>query len=316
MISPVHLEAFCTALPPDVKKGLATLSHFEEKLAGLYESARAAHPDFEVPPGEFLPYVAARLSSTSQTSPEAQLSELRAADLYLACACLRNKAAALTALKELCRLEARTALQRISVPLFSAEDVQQEILVRLLAHDAAGTPPKLAQYAGTGSLRAWVRIVAAREVLMLLRKTRQQPTDKLGEIFTERTSTPELDYLKQRYRREFQEALAAALQQLSPRQRNLLRYHLIHRFSIDDIAGLYHISRATAARWLEKSRSELFTATRDRMMKELRVPAAGFDSILRLIHSELDISVKGMLQGIDDPEEACAPQARAGRQES
>ncbi len=37
------------------------------------------------------------------------------------------------------------------------------------------------------------------------------------------------------------------------------------------------------------------------MMQQLRVPAAEFDSILRLIHSQLDVSIIRMLGGTEEP---------------
>lgn len=289
------------------------MSALGEQLARLWESARAPHPGVEVPPDEYLRYVAARLAPASASAsapasgsqPQDRLGELHAADLYLACACLGRDAEALRTFEKRCLFEARRALQRISGPLTTPEDVLQEVLVRLLVTDSAGCTPKLASYAGRGSLSAWIRIVATREALMLLRRTRRPPLDELSEVLTEPGAAPELDYLKRRCRKEFQEALYASLKQLMPRDRNLLRHHLVHRLSIDDIGALYRINRATAARWLEKSRRALFTATRDRMMQQTQMPAAEFDSILRFIDSQLDASIVRLLQEqeIEDREE-------------
>ena len=75
------------------------------------------------------------------------------------------------------------------------------------------------------------------------------------------------------------------------RQRNLLRLQVLHGCNIDDIAGLYRVHRATAARWLETVRNTLFTSTRACMIKRLRVPKEEFLSIMRLIRSQLDISL-------------------------
>lgn len=49
-------------------------------------------------------------------------------------------------------------------------------------------------------------------------------------------------------------AIEDAAAELAPRDRALLRLHLVERASIDDIAALYRVHRATVARWIQSAR--------------------------------------------------------------
>lgn len=62
----------------------------------------------------------------------------------------------------------------------------------------------------------------------------------------------------------FQLAFRDAVNALTSRERNLLRYHYLSDLSIDQIGTLYHVHRATAARWVAQARERLISDTRKR----------------------------------------------------
>jgi RNA polymerase sigma-70 factor (ECF subfamily) len=97
---------------------------------------------------------------------------------------------------------------------------------------------------------------------------------------------PELRALKARYGREFQAAFAAAVGELSPRDRHLLRLNLSARASIDEIARMHHTHRATAARWLNAARDRLATAIRGHLQATLGASEGELESLLRMIRTE------------------------------
>ena len=104
------------------------------------------------------------------------------------------------------------------------------------------------------------------------------------------TDDLELDYLKRTYRNEFKVAFEQALQLLSTRDRNLLGHHYVDRLSIDEIGTIYSIHRATAARRLARARQALLKHTRKTLMQQIKVDRAEFDSIIRLIESQLPVT--------------------------
>ena len=151
-----------------------------------------------------------------------------------------------------------------------------------------------------GSLRGFVRIIAAREVVALARRadarTRRSEPD-LEELVND--SDPELLSLKARYGEEFKAAFEMAIAQLEPRQRNLLRHQLIDDLGIDAIGALYGVHRATAARWLARAREDLFDGTVTELSQRLSLPAPEIQSVIRIIGSQLDASVTRLLGSQD-----------------
>ena len=152
---------------------------------------------------------------------------------------------------------------------------------------------RLGRYSGTGALAAWIRVVALR-VLTDLARGRTTPT--LGdaaeiEWLAACEEDPDVSYLKEHYRQGFKTAFHQAVGRLSPQQRNLLRHQLLRGLSIDKIAALYHVHRATAARWLEQARVDLRRFTREEMIEQCGVDRLQFDSVVRLIASRMEISL-------------------------
>lgn len=302
------VDELLAGLPSAQQDRLAAQPDRALALAELWRTARAAHPTIELSAALFVPYLDARLPPAPW--PPARLAELPAGDLYLACGCIHGDMVALRAVEALCQLEVQWALKRLSAVSSKAEEVLHLVQVRLLTRQQASEPPKLAQYAGRSSLSAWVRVVATREALMLYRKERRHTGgNELGDVPPGLTTDPELAFFKSRYREEFRESFTWALQQLAARQRNLLRHQVLYGRSIDDIAALYRVHRATAARWLEAIRHTLYTTTRNCMTRRLQVPKDEFSSIMRMISSQLDISlVRALSQAAElEPEVPLLP---------
>jgi RNA polymerase sigma-70 factor (ECF subfamily) len=115
------------------------------------------------------------------------------------------------------------------------------------------------------------------------------------------TPDPELDFIRVRYAEPFRKAFAAALEALEPRERTVLKLHLVHRLSIDKIAQVYQVHRATAARWLVDVRERLYDDTRGRLMEQLQLAPRELDSLLALVRSDIDVSVRRILGEGEDP---------------
>ena len=94
----------------------------------------------------------------------------------------------------------------------------------------------------------------------------------------------------------FVRALTAAVEQLSERDRSVLRCHLVERMSIDRIGEVYSVHRATAARWLASIRERLFERTRENLTARLEIGTSEYDSIMRLIQSQLHVSLGPKLE--------------------
>jgi RNA polymerase sigma-70 factor (ECF subfamily) len=254
----------------------------------MLRQAHAAWPELVVPDAEFIAYVAARLPE------DVPLHTLCTSDLYLALACANGDARAVAAFERHCIDAIDGTLTRLSADGEVIGEVKQRLRCTLLVGD--GKPPAITTFSGRGNLRAWVRVIAVREALALMRAPRKGTSleDALLEERVLPDDDPELTFLKGTYREAFKSAFAAALGQLGDRDRTLLKQQLLDGLSIDELGALYRVHRATAARWLEQARQHLIEDTLARMRKQLHVQPEELDSILRLIRSQLDMSLNGL----------------------
>jgi RNA polymerase sigma-70 factor (ECF subfamily) len=61
--------------------------------------------------------------------------------------------------------------------------------------------------------------------------------------------------------------------------------------SIDEVGVAFGVHRATAARWLNRARAALVTATHQKLAARLDLPVEQIESVIRLVQSKLDASV-------------------------
>jgi RNA polymerase sigma-70 factor (ECF subfamily) len=111
--------------------------------------------------------------------------------------------------------------------------------------------------------------------------------DELAELIGSEDD-PEVAYLKRLYREEFKRAFHAAVDALDARDRLLLRQHALDGLSIDQLATLNGVHRATVARWVAAAREALLAATQQQMVRRLRLSRSELASVMRLIRSQLD----------------------------
>lgn len=255
-------------------------------------AARSAWPAIDLSADCFVAYVAERVPETAD--PAAASRALNLSDLYLACACAHGNAAALAAFDAHYLAVVDGALLRLNFSADTIEEVKQRLRRALLVPDRG--PPRIAAFAGRGALRSWVRVLAIHEVWSMLHATRGHldAEDRLADLASA-GATPDVEYLKRRYRADFERAFRAAIQTLLPRERTLLRQHFLDGVSINELGALYRVHRATIGRWLEHARGAVLAATRAHLMKHLDVPGSEIESILRLVLSGLELDLRPLL---------------------
>ena len=264
----------------------------------MLDTARTAWPEVRIDPAQLADFVAQRLAGP-EVDLAAALASAPAADLVLAAACCAQEPTAHAAFDAvLTEVDAAGASTRSPADLI--EDVKQLLRVQLLVVKD-GKPPGIAGYRGKGPLRGWVRITATRELIRHQRKrARESPSDRpLDEALAD-ASDPMLAQLKAEYRTEFASALREAISELDAEDRTLLRQQIVDQLSIDEIGAAFGVHRATAARWLQRARGALVTATQGRLAARLHVPVDEIESVIRLVQSQLDASVVRYLRDSDE----------------
>ncbi|HZO15742.1 MAG TPA: sigma-70 family RNA polymerase sigma factor [Polyangiaceae bacterium] len=258
-------------------------SALERTLVEQHARGREAWPGIDLPSPIFIEYLASRVAGFS-------LEELNAPGLYLACACAQGSDAAVRVFRDAYRSDIQRVLTRMGVAAM-IDEVSQGVL------DALFVKGGITGYGGRGELRAWVRVVAVREAYNVLRRSRRDEERELpaaDEVVGVRD--PELDRLKAAYRTQFKLAFERAFEALPSRDRTLLRYQFLDGLRLEQIAVIHDVSRATAARWLQRAREQLLEGTRRSMREELNVSRGELDSVMNLIESQLDVSITRLLR--------------------
>jgi RNA polymerase sigma-70 factor (ECF subfamily) len=267
-----------TAEPP----GLAAA------LSAAFVTGSAAWPDIALEPPPFAAFLGHRIPDDLDAI--AELRRRSIGDLYLACACLAGDAHAIRALEEHYLQGLPSLLARQNIDADVAAETVQQLRMRLLV----GERPLLLAYGGTGELRGWLRVSALRAAIRAQRK--QAIAKSEDTALADAALDVDLQYQRRLYETEFRAAFAEAIANLSVRERNLLKHSILYGANSDDLGALYNVHRATAARWLADARDALAADTQRRMIAKLSIDRADYDSILRLIHSQLDLSVERLLR--------------------
>jgi RNA polymerase sigma-70 factor (ECF subfamily) len=261
----------------------------EDPIERWLITGRAAWPEGTVVPAQ----LAAHLERLEiPLAPD----HAHAADLYLACACATGSAGAVAAFDRELTPVMRAAVRKIDPANHFVDEVVQVARERLLV-SAPGTDSRIADYAGQGPLRAWVRIAAMRIAMNLLRDRRRNvlvDDDRFFELATD-DSDAERRRSAVRYGEAAADAMRAAFASLSARERNLLRMHHLHGLTVDELAPTFRVHRATVARWLASAREHLLAETRAGLRARLAIGEATVDSILRELAGHVDVSVVRML---------------------
>jgi RNA polymerase sigma-70 factor (ECF subfamily) len=298
------VRPFVDAAPAPVRPTLEAIQDLDRRLWALVAEGRAAWPDLPLDAKILVQFVAHHLTPDMA---DAALDGLRPADLYLACACAQGMTAAINAFDRDYMREVDIALARMRIMAPRVADVKQLVRQRLfVGGGTTGAPTsagKIAEYGGRGDLRRWVRSVAVRTCLNDLRKGKREilvDDDQLIAQHAISQDDPEVEYMKRTYSNEFKAAFTEALTQLGPREQTLLRYHHVDGLNIDEIGAIYRVHRVTAFRWIEKAKELLVKATLDTLRARLKLPADELDSVLRMIRSQIHLSLIRHLGGPKD----------------
>ncbi len=293
------------AAPPAVRDVLAPeTGRIEQELA----KARSRWPEATaISDTAFSTALAERVAT--QRDPAAALARLRVDDLLLAQWCASGDPRALAAFERVYRedLDAVVArFRRLAVP---ADELHQQLRIKLFV-GARNKAPRIGDYSGFGFLQNWLRVTALRAMVDVARGERVR---KLEELLADDDllgiPSPGADlggrYTRAELSHAVKQAFARAVTGLAPRQRNFLRNAHVDNLTLDQIASLYGIHRATVARTLAQARAELIAATRRELGESLGVGDEELDSMVRSADSRIDLSLSRVLaqpEPAEDPE--------------
>ena len=260
----------------------------EQSLAKHVQAAREAWPNFDIPDDELAREIARRLGSSATRET---LEGCHAADVYLAIGCCRGDEDAIRAFEATVLRDAvKFSQRRTGATDEQAAEVTAILRTQLLVDE----PSRVAAcrgFSGRSSLKRYVTIIATRELVRIVKQDRkEQPLEH--DVLTSLGSSPELSLLRSRYRDAVDACFRQVLEELSDKSRALLRFKLVRKWKISQIAAVYGVSLATAHRWFTEARDELGDRVREKIAKRLQIPMADVDSIVRLVQSCIEISIE------------------------
>jgi RNA polymerase sigma-70 factor, ECF subfamily len=264
----------------------ADLPALERRLHELWSRGRAAYPRLKVGAEAF----AEHLGRCGAPVAEG-LHEVHAEDLYLVCAGLAGDKGAAAEIRAVARPVIAKALKRVSGASAIVEEVEQRLLDSMFVGGDAG--PKLLSYAGRGPLGTWIGISSQRQAYTILRHEQAELRARQEAVARHRLAAidPETAAIKEKYRAQFQQAMDRAIETLDDREKMLYRMHLVEGCTLERIAAAYGVSHPTIIRWLRKARERILDEAKRHLRQSLPISSGEFDSIARLLASEIDLDI-------------------------
>jgi RNA polymerase sigma-70 factor (ECF subfamily) len=241
------------------------------------------------------------------------IDDIRADDLCLVLACENGDEKAWEDLVANFDPTVRSAARKIAPNSEDADDLASSIWAELygLRQDAQGNKKsKLAYYSGRGSLAGWLRAVVSQLAIDQFRKQAkfvQIEEDRDFENLASETSEgparphaahnddPEQLFTEKQTSADVASALRAAIEQLEPEDRLILKLYYFDDLKLKDIAGTFGYHEATASRKLVRVQNEV----RRSVEKELRTRHGWSDAEVKRCLSDtatrLGISFEKML---------------------
>ena len=203
---------------------------------------------------------------------DAGLNDLFVEDFALASACMEKPPGAVAEFDRLCGAAIAAAVARIDRSPELHDEVRQLLWQRLFV---GGRGRRRASSRSRGAVRspagrrsrpsAWRWTCGA--------SARGPRSDPVADDLLPADKHPEADYLRMRYKREFEAAVRDALEALPDRDRLLLRLTTVSGLSHEQIAQIYKVNQSTVSRWISRARSEVLEVTERSVCDKLGVPA-------------------------------------------
>lgn len=301
-------QSFLANLPRSTLSAWEGIPDLERRLEGFVEAACSCFSELKLDGPKFVAHLAARWPADQ--APDAITKAINLGDLYLAAACVHRCPGAAEALERHCLRHVPAILSYLNRGADFVQEVQQTLRERLLTAPSGGQS-KLADYAGRGALLMWVRAAAVRTALNQLDRAavRKKVDDGDERILRNSTATsgspthdPELAAIKEDARPEVRIALDEALRKLTREQRTLLRLYYVEGLRVDELGELLKVNKSTVSRRLADARAAIQRELRKSLARRIKLTPSEVDSFVKLVASQLDISLPNLLLSLDPHE--------------
>jgi RNA polymerase sigma-70 factor (ECF subfamily) len=210
------------------------------------------------------------------------------AGVALACGLFHQQPEAQRSFEQHVAPRVKAALHRAGATPVETDELMQASLTRVLVEQKG---ERLRQYRGHGTFPAFVITVALRLFTNARTALKPQSSDD-GLQHLPAALDLERHLARSQHKEHFAKAFQGALDALAPRQRTLLKLNLVNGSSIDELAPMYQVSRATVARWLAQSREALRGETLRRLSATTRLDGDDLEGLMASLESSFDVSLR------------------------
>jgi RNA polymerase sigma-70 factor, ECF subfamily len=272
-------------------------SRLSTDYASKLQKLEAAYPGMVIDHKKLAERVVFEFRETSSTFE--MLTDIHLEDLCIATACASGDKVALQHFSDSFVPQALVPVNRFVRDGVNLADVQSQLQAKLFL-PVAGTDTRLGieKYGGRGPLLGWLRVITTRLALSERRSKKSadgREAQLLNELIGSDVYTPELHLQRADLRAIFKEAFCEAVESLPTDEREALRMHVYESLSIDDLARIFDVHRATAARWLTRAREHLHVATREYIQARTGCSGSDLDSMVHAMLSRVDMSLSQVL---------------------
>jgi RNA polymerase sigma-70 factor (ECF subfamily) len=248
----------------------------------LWRRGRQTWPEVDLPQE--------RLAELVREIPPGESDD--AAELYLACAWVDGVASAGQVMARDYLPPLRRRLGKMGLATSEIDEVVQQVCERLIGRDAEGRA-RLVKYARQGRLQSLLVVVGTNIAIDSFRRAGREKGDHDALAALAVTSDPRAELMRHQKQTVFKAAVEAALEALEPRERTVLRLHLIDNLTLDEIADYYKVHRVTVSRWLAAARVAIIERARAAARAQFGLSDTEFDSAYT--GSQLGLSLERLL---------------------
>jgi len=227
-----------------------------------------------------------RFAELTRELPEEDAGE--AAELYLACAWVAGLASAGEVMARDYLPPLRRRLAKMRLAAHEIDEVVQQTCERLIGRDDEGRA-RLVKYARQGRLQSLLVVVGTHIAIDSFRRAGREKSDQDALVALAATSDPRADLMRLQKQTVFKAAIEAGLESLDPRERTVLRLHLIDGLTLDEIAEIHQVHRVTVSRWLAAARVAIVERAREAARAQFGLSDTEFDAAYTGSHLGLSL---------------------------
>jgi RNA polymerase sigma-70 factor (ECF subfamily) len=263
----------------------------EKLLASFYARGREAYPRVLLDEALF----GRHLARCANDAKAGSLSDVPAADLYLACACAARVPGAVAAFERKFGPVIRRAISRLLKTADDRQEAEQRVWHRLFVEDGQ-RPPRITQYLGRGPLENWVSVASMRIAVSFLRAESAEQRLRTKVIVDTAGVDPERLLMKGELRRPFETAVTEALGRMSPRERMILKLHVVGGVTLEAIGKSLGVTRQALSKTFSRCRERILGEVEGALKERFNLSPHDISSMLPAVASQLDASLSRALE--------------------